>query len=70
MPMNWTARELLAAWVLMVASIALIGALLLPPQGEISQSVLVAIAQFLVFAATLLGVDVAVNKIKELLKKE
>ena len=69
MPMNWTTRELLAAWALMVASIALIGALL-PPQGEISQSVLVAIAQFLVFAATLLGVDVAVNKIKELLKKE
>ena len=67
--MNWTTRELLAAWALMVASIALIGALL-PPQGEISQSVLVAIAQFLVFAATLLGVDVAVNKIKELLKKE
>jgi hypothetical protein len=36
----------------------------------VSQSVLIEIAQFLVFSATLLGVDCAIDKIKNLLKNK
>ena len=40
--------------------------LYLPPQGEIDSSVNVFIAQLLLFAATMLGVDLYVEKIKAL----
>lgn len=68
--MKWTVKEILATLALAVASLIAIWAMLLPPQGEVSQSVLIEIAQFLVFSATLLGVDCAIDKIKHLLKNE
>ena len=68
--MRWPVKETLAALALAVASILAIWALLLPPQGEIDQSVLFSIAQFLIFSATLLGVDCAIDKIKSLLKRK
>ncbi len=67
--MHWDVKSILAAIALVVASTIAIWAMLLPPQGEVSQSVLIEIAQFLVFAATLLGVDAAVEKFKRLLLK-
>jgi hypothetical protein len=65
--MHWDVKSILAAIALVVASTIAIWAMLLPPQGEVSQSILIEIAQFLVFAATLLGVDAAVEKFKKLL---
>ena len=44
-------------------------ALFLPPQGEIDHTVLLLCAQFLLFAATLLGVEGYYEKMKEILKK-
>lgn len=68
--MQWDVKSILAAVALVVASTIAIWAMLLPPQGEVSQSILIEIAQFLVFAATLLGVDAAVEKFKKLILKE
>lgn len=65
----WTVKEILSAVALIVAGIIAVWAMLLPPQGEIDQSILITIAQFLVFAATLLGVDSSVERLKKLLKK-
>ena len=44
-------------------------ALFIPPQGEIDHTVLVMCAQFLLFAATLLGVEGYYEKMKEILNK-
>ena len=44
-------------------------ALFLPPQGEIDHTVLLLCAQFLLFAATLLGVDGYYDKMRDLIKK-
>ena len=63
-------KKILSALALVVASIIAIWAMLLPPQGEVSQSVLIEVAQFLLYSATLLGVDIAIDKIKELLRKK
>jgi len=68
--MKWSVKETLAVLALVVASIIAIWAMLLPPQGEVSQSVLIEVAQFLLYSATLLGVDIAIDKIKELLRKK
>ena len=68
--MKWSVKDTLAALALAVASLLAIWALLLPPQGEIDQSVLLSIAQFLIFSATLLGVDGAIDKMKALLKQK
>ena len=65
----WSVKEILSAGALIVASIIAIWAMLLPPQGEVDQSILITIAQFLVFAATLLGVDSSIEQMKKLLKK-
>ncbi|MBR6975214.1 MAG: hypothetical protein IKH80_11435 [Bacteroidaceae bacterium] len=65
----WTVKEILSAVALIVAGIIAVWAMLLPPQGEVDQSILITIAQFLVFAATLLGVDSSVERLKKLLKK-
>lgn len=43
--------------------------LLLPPLGKIDPSVLMLIAQLLVLCATLLGVEMYVDKIRDLMKK-
>ncbi len=61
-------KKILSALALVVASIIAIWAMLLPPQGEIDRSVLFCIAQFLVFSATLLGVDGSIDKMMEMLK--
>ena len=63
-------KQILSTLALVVASIIAIWAMLLPPQGEVSQSVLIEVAQFLLYSATLLGVDIAIDKIKELLRKK
>ena len=65
----WSVKEILSAVALLVASIIAVWAMLLPPQGEVDQSILITIAQFLVFAATLLGVDSSIERMKKLLKK-
>ena len=65
----WSVKEILSAVALIVASIIAIWAMLLPPQGEVDQSILITIAQFLVFVATLLGVDSSIERMKKLLKK-
>ena len=65
----WTVKEILSAVALIVAGIIAVWAMLLPPQGEVDQSILITIAQFLVFAATLLGVDSSVERLNKLLKK-
>lgn len=65
----WSVKEILSAVALIVAGIIAVWAMLLPPQGEVDQSILITIAQFLVFAATLLGVDSSVERLKKLLKK-
>lgn len=59
-------KKALATLALVVAGVLSIWAMLLPPQGEIDQSVLLAVAQFLVFSATLLGVELAVNRIRDI----
>jgi len=60
--MKWSVKAILSAVALTVAGIIALWAMLLPPQGEIDQSILFTIAQFLVFAATLLGVDIRQQK--------
>lgn len=59
----WSVKEILSAVALIVAGIIAVWAMLLPPQGEVDQSILITIAQFLVFAATLLGVDSRLERI-------
>ena len=54
-------KRILSTLALVVASIIAIWAMLLPPQGEVSQSVLIEVAQFLLYSATLLGVDIATS---------
>lgn len=43
--------------------------LLTPPVGEIDYSVLMLVAQFLLFCATLLGVDSYLDKMRDLMKR-
>ena len=61
-------KNVLAALALGVASVLSVWAMLLPPQGEIDPSVLWVVAQFLVFSATLLGVELAINRIRDIMK--
>ena len=65
----WSVKEILSAISLVVAAALSFMALLIEPVGKIDHSVLITIAQFLVFAATLLGVDAAYQRIRGLLKK-
>ena len=68
--MEWNVKSILATLSVVVASLITIWAMLLPPQGEVSQSILLAVAQFLVFSATLLGVDLAIERSKGILLKD
>jgi len=68
-PVFSSAKATLATMSLVTGSFVCIAALFIPPQGEIDQSVLIAIGQFLVFAATLLGVADAAEKFKQFIKK-
>lgn len=63
-------KGVLAAVALALAGVLSLWAMLLPPQGEIDQSVLWVVAQFLVFSATLLGVEMAISRIRDIVKKE
>lgn len=59
----------LAAASFVVAVVLTFVGLLLPPTGEIAGNVLIAIGQFLILCATLLGVDSYVDQIKHLYHK-
>lgn len=52
----WQPKEILACMALIVASVLAIWGMLLPPVGAVEQNLLILVAQFLVFAATLLGI--------------
>ena len=52
----WQPKESLACMALIVASVLAIWGMLLPPVGAVEQNLLILVAQFLVFAATLLGI--------------
>ena len=52
----WQPKEILALMALIVASVLAIWGMLLPPVGAVEQNLLILVAQFLVFAATLLGI--------------
>ena len=52
----WQPKEVLACMALIVASVLAIWGMLLPPVGAVEQNLLILVAQFLVFAATLLGI--------------
>lgn len=52
----WSPKEILAATALIVASVLAVWGMLLPPVGDVEQNLLILVAQFLVFAATLLGI--------------
>ncbi len=52
----WQPKEILALLALIVASVLAIWGMLLPPVGAVEQNLLILVAQFLVFAATLLGI--------------
>lgn len=66
--MAWTVKEILATAAVTMASVLSVTALLIPPQGEIDASVLYVVAQFLLFSGTMLGVDVAVERIRGLMR--
>ena len=55
-------QMLLALIALLFAIILVATSLFLPPQGEVSESVIYIFAQLLIFSATLLGVDAVVIK--------
>lgn len=53
-----------------VATILCIVGMLLPPIGDIAGNVLIAMGQFLILTATLLGVSDAFDKIHNLVKRK
>ena len=63
-------KAALAAVSLVTGSFTCTAALFIPPEGEIDQSVLIVIGQFLVFSATLLGVSDLKDKMVNLTKKD
>ena len=62
-------KSAFATYAMIFASVVSIWALLLPPKGEIDQSVLILVAQLLVFAATMLGVSNGLDRIRKILNK-
>ena len=62
-------KEIIAIWFAVVAAVISIMALWIPPQGIIDETVLVLIGQFLLFIATLMGVDGALTRFHELRQK-
>ena len=59
---HYNAKELIAFFLSVVAAALGTVALILPPQGVIDNSVLILIGQILLFIATLLGVDGALDR--------
>ena len=62
-------KEIIAIWFAIIAAIVSITALWMPPQGIIDETVLVLIGQFLLFIATLTGVDGALTRFRETKQK-
>lgn len=56
----------LSAAAFVVATLITFAGLALPPKGDINGNVLIAVGQFLVLCATLLGVDSYVDQLKKL----
>ena len=54
---KFNSKEIIAIWFAVVAALVSITALWMPPQGIIDETVLILIGQFLLFIATLTGVD-------------
>ena len=63
------AKEIIAIWFAVVAAIVSITALWMPPVGIIDETVLVLVGQFLLFIATLTGVDGALTRFHEMRQK-
>ena len=63
------AKEIIAVWFAIIAAIVSITALWMPPQGVIDETVLVLVGQFLLFIATLTGVDGALTRFREMRQK-
>ena len=63
------AKEIIAVWFAIIAAIVSITALWMPPQGVIDETVLVLVGQFLLFIATLTGVDGVLTRFRELRQK-
>ena len=63
------AKEIIAIWFAFIAAIVSITALWMPPQGVIDETVLVLVGQFLLFIATLTGVDGALTRSHEMRQK-
>ena len=63
------AKEIIAIWFAFIAAIVSITALWMPPQGVIDETVLVLVGQFLLFIATLTGVDGALTRFHEMRQK-
>ena len=66
----WTPKVILAYVATILAASLSLGAMMLPPKGVIDTSVLIMAAQVLVFAATMVGVDLSVSQLKDLLQKK
>ena len=66
---KFNSKEIIAIWFAIIAAIVSITALWMPPQGIIDETVLVLIGQFLLFIATLTGVDGALTRFRETRQK-
>ena len=64
-----SSKEIIAIWFAVVSAAISITALWMPPQGIIDQSVLILIGQFLLFIATLTGVDGALTRLSQMRQK-
>ena len=62
-------ESMMTIWFAVVAAIVSITALWMPPQGVIDETVLVLVGQFLLFIATLTGVDGALTRFHEMRQK-
>ena len=63
--MKLNSKEIIAIWFAVVAALVSITALWMPPQGIIDETVLILIGQFLLFIATLTGVDGKLSKLAQ-----
>ena len=61
-------KEIIAFFLAVVAAAVGVIALFMPPQGEVAESVLILVGQYLLFIATLLGVNGALEMHAERLR--
>lgn len=55
---------------LLVGAVLSITSLFIPPEGEIAESVIIMTAQFLIFTATMEGVELRMNRLMKLFRKK